>query len=145
MIRGKKLVAAVLLLVLAALFAGAVWLMRERPASGEDQRAAMRLRLLHGWWVESGSPESPQIERYVTYSAPSTGFVYRASHRVRGRDHPGLFAYRDGVSDKTYVVDRRGEVLVIDHAGHARLVKLQPEGQPPRPSLLTRLKRRIFE
>jgi hypothetical protein len=143
MSRGKRPLVASLLLL--ALLAGGIWLMRERPPSPEDQRAAMRLRLLHGWWVESGSPELPQIERYVTYSAPSTGFVYSATHRIHGREHPGLFAYRDGVTDKTYVVDRRGEVLVLDHTGHARLLKLQPEGQPPEPSLLARIRRRFFE
>ncbi len=141
----RKKITAILLPVLLAIL-GAAWLMlREKPPSLEDQQAAMRLRLLHGWWVQSGSPEPPQIDRYVTYSPPSTGFVYAASHKIHGREYQGLFAYRNGMSDQTYIVDRGGEVFVLDHAGRAHLVKLQPEGQPPKPSLFARIKRRIFK
>jgi hypothetical protein len=141
--RRKRVIAVVLVGLLGGV-GGAIRLL-ERPPDPGEQRAALRLHLLHGWWIQSGSPEPPQIERYVTYSPPSTGFVYNASHNIRGHDYQGLFGYRDGTSDKTYVVARGGDVLVIDRANHARIIKLQPEDQPAKPPLLVRIKRRIFK
>ena len=141
--RRKRVIAAVLVVLLAGV-GGAIWIILERPPDPEEQRAAVRLQLLHGWWVQSGSPEPPQIDRYVTYSPPSTGFVYNASHKIHGHEYQGLFAYRNGLDDKTFVVERGGQVFVVNKSGHARLIKIQPEDEPRKPSLLVRIKRRLF-
>jgi len=144
MIRRNRTIAGVLLILLVGV-GSAILIFRGQTTDPEEQQAAMRLHLLHGWWVESGSPEPPQIERYVTYSPPSTGFVYSASHNIDGRAHQGLFAYRDGIKDRTFIVDRGGEIFVLDRNGRTRLVKLEPEGQPRKPSLLARIKRRLLK
>ena len=87
-------------------------------------RHAHHLRMIHQAWRKDGSPEPPQVERYVGASSSSTTFVYSASQVIGGHTYQGLFAYRTTLVADTFVITRTGEVFVIDDSGRARLLRI---------------------
>lgn len=87
-------------------------------------RHAHHLRVTYQAWVRDGSPEPPQIERYVGPSRSSTTFVYTASLVIDDQTYQGLFAHRTTRYSGTFVITRAGEILVIDESRRARLLRI---------------------
>ena len=93
-------------------------------AAYDRWRPANNLRMVRQAWLRDGSPEPPQVERYVGPTKSSTTFVYTASQVIDGRAYQGLFAHRESGREDTYVITRGGEVLVIDGLGKARILRI---------------------
>ncbi|HMO64745.1 MAG TPA: hypothetical protein PKC18_16880 [Lacipirellulaceae bacterium] len=120
--KAKKIAAAIAVLVLVVVAFLAVLIV---DGEAYDRwRHANHLRMLQQAWVRDGSPEPPQVERYVGPSASSTSFVYTASHVINGRTYQGLFAHCSIPRFGTFVITRSGEVIVVEDSGEARLLRI---------------------
>jgi len=118
----KKIVAALAVPVVAFVIFFAVIVI---DGEAYDRwRHVHHLRITRDAWVRDGSPEPPDIARYVGSSLSSTTFVYTASHVIDGQTYNGLFAHRSIARFGTFVITRTGEVIVVDDAGRARLVRI---------------------
>lgn len=88
-------------------------------------RLVHHLRVTRDAWVRDGSPEPPDVAKYIGPSLSSTTFVYTASHVIGGHTYTGLFAHRPIPSRfGTFVITRTGEVIAVDDGGRARLVRV---------------------
>lgn len=118
----KKVIAALSVPVLAFIVFFAVIVI---SGDAYDRwRHAHHLRVTYQAWVQDGSPEPPQVERYVGPSRSSTTFVYTASQVIDGHTYQGLFAHRTTPYWGTFVITRAGEIFVIDESGRARLLRI---------------------
>ena len=118
----KKIVAALSVPVVAFLVFFAVIVI---DGEGYDRwRHVRHLRYMRDAWVRDGSPEPPDVARYVGPSLSSTTFVYTASHVIDGQTYTGLFAHRSYPRFGTFVITRTGEVIVVDDGGRARLARI---------------------
>ena len=118
-----KKIAAVVAVVALVLIAFFVVVIVDGEAY-DRWRHANHLRMLQQAWLRDGSPEPPQVEKYVGPSASSTSFVYTASHVIDGRTYQGLFAHRSIPRFGTFVITRSGEVIVVEDSGQARLLRI---------------------
>ena len=119
--RRKVLTAMTVLTVAFAIFFAGVIIDGE---TYDRWKPAHHLQAVYGAWVRDGSPEPPQVDRYVGASQSSTTFVYTASHVIHGQPYRGLFGYRSTPRLGTYVITRNGELMVIDDSGRARLLRI---------------------
>ena len=117
----KKIVAALSLPVVAFVIFFAVIVI-----DGEcydTWRHVHHLRYMRDAWIRDGSPEPPEVSRYIGASRSSTTFVYTASHVIDGQSYPGLFAHRSIPPFRgTFVITRTGEVILLDARGQTRRV-----------------------